>query len=93
MKEEINIRALKVEKNFASYHDVFCHKFRYSHYRNAVCIVTRLGAGQSGVQVPERARDFSLLQNVQTDCGVHPASYSIGKRALVPGVNRLGRET
>ena len=57
-----------------------------------VCIVTRLRAGRSDVQVPARARDFSLLQNVQTCCGAHPASCSVGMRPLVPGVKRLWRE-
>jgi hypothetical protein len=31
-----------------------------------------------GDQILIGARDFSLLQNVQTDSGVHPASYSAG---------------
>ena len=67
------------------------HKFRYCH--NAVCIVTRLRAGRPGLQVPARARDFSLLQKVQTCCGAHPASYSTGKRPVVPRIKRLRRET
>jgi hypothetical protein len=36
-----------------------------------VSIGTSLRAGRSGVG----ARDFSLLQNVQTVSGAHPASY------------------
>ena len=28
-----------------------------------------------------RARDFSLLQNIKTESGVYPASYSLGARA------------
>jgi hypothetical protein len=43
-----------------------------------VGIVTRLRAGRSGVRIPVEARDFSLLQNVQTGSGAHPASYSVG---------------
>jgi hypothetical protein len=31
-----------------------------------------------GFQIPVGARDFSSLQNVQTGCGAHPSSYSVG---------------
>jgi hypothetical protein len=41
-------------------------------------VVTRLEAGQSGVSKPAEARDLSLLQNIQTGCGAHPPSYSMG---------------
>jgi len=33
-----------------------------------------------GIQIPIGARDFSILQGVQTDAGVHPASYLAGTR-------------
>jgi hypothetical protein len=33
-------------------------------------------------KIPVEARDFSLLQNVQTGSGVHPASHSMGTRIL-----------
>jgi hypothetical protein len=36
----------------------------------------RLGAGLSGIRIPARAEDFSLLQMVQTGCVSHPPSYS-----------------
>jgi hypothetical protein len=35
---------------------------------------------------------FCLLQNVQTNCGAHPASYSMLTTVLSQGVNQLGRE-
>jgi len=35
-------------------------------------------AGQSGVKFLSGARDFSLLQHVQTGSGTHPASYLMG---------------
>jgi hypothetical protein len=31
---------------------------------------------------PVRGKGFSLLQNVQTGTGAHPASYSVGTRVL-----------
>ena len=39
-----------------------------------VCIVTRLLAGRSGVQVLEELRYFSLLQIAQTDCEIHSSA-------------------
>jgi hypothetical protein len=46
---------------------------------SSIGIVTRLQAGGSGVRIPEGERDFSLLQNIQSSSGAHPASYSMGK--------------
>ena len=40
--------------------------------------VTGLRVVRYGVQVPMRARDFSLLQNVHTGSVAHLASYRIG---------------
>jgi hypothetical protein len=39
-----------------------------------VTAVTRLWTGQSGVRILGSVRDFSLLQNIQTGSGTHPAS-------------------
>jgi hypothetical protein len=36
------------------------------------------------VQFPAGARDFSLLYIVKTGFGVHPASYTMGKRGSFP---------
>jgi len=36
------------------------------------------------------ARDFSLLQNVETDSGAHPASYSKGTKFLPQGQSGHG---
>jgi hypothetical protein len=47
----------------------------------------RLLAGQSRVLTPARARDLSLLQNVQTGHGAHTASYSTGTRGSFPQAN------
>jgi len=60
-----------------------CHN---SHLRT-VRTETKLQAGQSGVRIPAQARDFSLLQNVQTGYGPHPASY-----LMFPGINWSERE-
>jgi hypothetical protein len=48
-------------------------------------IVSRLRTGGSGVQIPIGARHFSLLQNVLTSSGPHPASYSMGTGVLSQG--------
>jgi len=44
-----------------------------------------LWGGHSGVQIPAGARDFSLVQNVQTDYGTHPALCSVDTRVLSYG--------
>ena len=49
-------------------------------------VVTTPRAARSGVRIPAGAGDFSLLQNVQTISGDHPASYSFLE------VKRPGRE-
>ena len=46
-------------------------------YSGEAAIATRLRAGRFGVRIVVGAREFSLL-NVQTGCGAHPASYSMG---------------
>ena len=54
-------------------------------FSSSVSTVTRLQTRRpksSGVRIPEKARDFSLLQNVQTGSGAHPASYSLGTGVL-----------
>ena len=52
---------------------------------SVVVIVTRLRAGQSAVRTPAGARDFSLLENVQTGSEVHQASYSMDTGVLFRG--------
>jgi hypothetical protein len=39
------------------------------------------------------ARDFCLLQSIQTGSGAHLASYPMGTWALSLGAKRPGRET
>jgi hypothetical protein len=39
-----------------------------------------------------QGQDFSLLHNVQTDSGAHPASCPRGNGQFSPGVKRPGRE-
>ena len=46
---------------------------------NVVTKITRLWPGQSGFQILEKARYFSLVQNFQTDSRDQRASYSISK--------------
>jgi hypothetical protein len=47
-------------------------------WSSIVSIVTEVWAGCSGVQIQAGARDFFLLQYVQTDSGAHSATYSVG---------------
>jgi hypothetical protein len=54
------------------------------HWDSLFSIVTRLRDEGTGVQIPSRIRDLSLLQNVLTGSGAHPASYSVGKGSLFP---------
>jgi len=42
---------------------------------------------------PEKARDFALLQSIQTDCEVHLASCSMGNKAILLGVRHVGLGT
>jgi len=55
-------------------------------------IASRLRTGRSGVRMLIGKRGFSLLQNVQTGSGAHPASCSVGTVAVCPEVKRPGRE-
>ena len=57
-----------------------------------VNILTRLRTGRSDDRIPARARHFSLLQNVQTGCGIHPALYSI-HTGVTTDKNRLELDT
>jgi hypothetical protein len=43
-----------------------------------------LRAERCGVRIPIEARDFSLLQNVWTGSGAHPASVFSGYRFSFP---------
>jgi hypothetical protein len=47
--------------------------------------MTRLWAGQSGVRIPVKARDFSLLKYVQTGLEARPGPYSTGTVVLSGG--------
>jgi hypothetical protein len=53
--------------------------------RGVICgrlVLPRLQAGWYGLRIPARTRDFSLLQNVRTGSGSHPASCSGGSGVL-----------
>lgn len=45
---------------------------------NVISTVTKIWTRQSRVQFPARAKNFSLLQNIQSGSGTHPASHSMG---------------
>jgi len=52
---------------------------------SVVSTVNTLWAGRPGVRILAEATDLSLLQNVQTSPGFHPASYSMGTGDSLPG--------
>jgi hypothetical protein len=58
------------------------HRNRNTNGHNAILTMSR--AERSGFWFPVLARDFPLLHNVQTDNGVHVASYSMGI-GFIPG--------
>jgi hypothetical protein len=43
-----------------------------------------------GVRFPAGTRDSSLLHNVHTDPGAHPASYPMGTGGCFPGGKAVG---
>jgi len=55
-------------------------------------IVTRLWAEWSGVEFAAGARNYSLLPNMQTDCGSCPSPSSVVLGIVSLGVKRLGDE-
>jgi hypothetical protein len=54
--------------------------------------ILRLWAEQFGVQFLGGSNNWSLLQNVQTCSGAHPASYSLGTGVLLLGINQPQHE-
>ena len=59
---------------------------------STVGVVSSLRAGWSRVLIPVEARDFPLLQNVQTVSVTQPASYPMDTVVLPWGVKQLGHE-
>ena len=57
----------------------------YRSRDKVVGIATRLRAGGFRVRILVRSKDFSLLQNVQTGSGAHPASSSVCSGVLSRG--------
>ena len=51
--------------------------------------MTRQRAGWSGVRIEAGPRDFLFSNTVQTDCGAHPALYSMA--TAVPSCGKDGR--
>jgi hypothetical protein len=60
-------------------HEKCSQSFSYRSRVSIRFIVTIWRELQSQVRIPAQARDFSLLQNVQSWSGVHLASLSMGK--------------
>jgi hypothetical protein len=78
---------------------LFCSvKFIYfhMHWDCPISRVTRyrLEGRRIGVHFPKRARNFSLLHNIQPGSGAYPASYTVSTRGRVsfPGAKWIGHE-
>jgi hypothetical protein len=56
-------------------------RIRYS----VVDVATGLRAAGSRVRIPVGAKYFSVVQNVQTGCGTHPAHYYVDTELLSRG--------
>jgi hypothetical protein len=52
---------------------------------SVVGIVTRLLAGKSGIRIPARSRDSSLLRTIQPGSGAQPASCFMSTRGFSLG--------
>jgi hypothetical protein len=57
---------------------------------SSIGIVTRLGAGRSGVQIPEGERNFPIFENHHTTPGDILACYSVGTGILSWGQSGWG---
>ena len=69
--------------------DSIKRKYRIMNFQ-CLCIASRIWAGLSCVQFPAGARDFYVLQNVQTSSGVHLALYSPGAGDFFLGGTVMG---
>ena len=54
--------------------------------------ILTLPAGRAGVRILAQATDFDFLQIVQTGCGLHTASCSVGMGVSFRSVKPTGRE-
>jgi hypothetical protein len=56
-----------------------------------VIVVTRLLGGRSGLRSPAGAREFPVLQSIQTGCGIHlaPSQY-VGRTVFILGDKAAG---
>jgi hypothetical protein len=59
---------------------------------SSVTIVSGYGLDDRVIEVrsPAEARDFSTILCVQTGCGAHPASCTMGTGGLSPGYSAAG---
>jgi hypothetical protein len=72
MKNVCWLHAAKTKKSVPKY---FLKHHPQRSWDTVVIIVTKLQIGLSGFGLPAGQREFSLLQNIQTGSGNHPASY------------------
>jgi hypothetical protein len=69
----------------SDYSRITCPLQKQSSQDNVVIIVTMLQAEQSVIWILAGARDFYVLQNVQTSFGAQPSSFSMSTMVLSMG--------
>jgi hypothetical protein len=61
--------------------DIIPRPLVFRSLNSSIGVETRLRDGRSVVRIPAGARDLSLIQNVQSGSGAHPAISPAGKVA------------
>jgi len=77
---------------FISHHLSLCLHFPLRSQSSVVSIVTGQWAGQLGVQIQVGARDFSLLQSIQSGPGAHLSLLFSEYQGLFSEIRLLGDE-
>jgi hypothetical protein len=84
-----------VHKRYFKLLQSFNKIYFFSHLllvRIAQSVYQKARSWTAGVAFPAGARNYSHLHSVQTGSGAHPASYSIGTKAISPQVKRPRHE-
>jgi hypothetical protein len=89
MSEGVTTGVCEVFKDVKSF--LLCQYFQLRNRDSSVGIATscRLEDGGVGVQILV-GQEFSLLHVVQTGCGVHPTSYTMGNEGSFLGCKAAG---
>lgn len=76
-----------------SHEDQNCiHRHDRRSFKLLWCVRNRIRDKRPGVRIPLEARDFLLLPDAQTDCGVHSPSYSVDAGVRFQGTSSRGQK-